>query len=120
MNALTTEQQATWDALISHPVPFTAEQMSGALYRYLCDDQLGEHAYGEDSKGNSMEITWIGSRGEWQVIDRFADGQCRIIYDDFWEGTWEDEDPELLYSMLNNLGLVEELQERLEEEADTQ
>lgn len=117
MKTLTETQQQVWDALTQAPTPFTTEQMSRALYRYLCDAQCGEHAYGEDSQGNSMEITWSSAHEEWQIINRFADGTTDIYYDHFWEGSWEDEDPELMYDILDRLDLVEELQERLEEEA---
>ena len=111
MNALSTEQQATWDALISHAVPFAAQQMSEALYRYLCDYQLGEHAYGEDGRGNSMEIRWSASHEEWQIINRFADGTTDTYYDHFHEDSWKYEDPRLLWDMCGRCNLIEDLEE---------
>lgn len=117
MNTLTETQQQVWDTLTQAPIPFTTEQMSEELYRYLCDAQAGEHAYGEDSKGNSMEITWSPAHEEWQIINRFADGTTDIYYDGFHEHSWKHEEPELLYDILDRLYLVEDLQERLEEEA---
>jgi len=110
MKTLTIDQQATWDALISHPVPFTTKQMSQVLYDYLCDSQIGDHAYGEDGKGNSMEIAWSSSHEEWQVINRFACGTTNIHYDGFWEESWVNEDLEMLYDMCQRLNLIDELE----------
>ena len=107
MNTLTPEQQYTWDRLCGK---FSAKQMSQAIYDYLCDSQIGEHAYGEDGAGNSMEITWSAAHEEWQVINRFADGSTDIYYDSFWEESFANEDPKLLLDMCERLDLIEELE----------
>jgi hypothetical protein len=105
---MTSEQQ---------PIEISNKLLSEALYDYLCDSQRGEHAYGEDSKGNSMEIMWSSSHEEFQIINRY-NGKTDITYDTFWEGEWEDEDPVLLRDMCERLGLIEEIIERLEEEKE--
>lgn len=117
MNTLTVEQQAAWDVLNNRPIQFSTEQMSRALYDYLCNHQLGDHAYGEDVNGNSVEITWSAAHQEWQVINRY-DGQTDIYYDGFHEGSWEDEDPVLLRDMCDRLGLIDELTENFLEELE--
>ena len=120
MDKLTTSQQATWAVLNDQPIEFSTQQMSGALYDYLCGYQSGEHAYGEDAEGNSVEITWSAAHEEWQVINRYH-GETTIHYDSFWEGSWEDEDPVLLRDMCDRLGLIDELTEEfLEQQEDEQ
>lgn len=93
------------------------KQMSKALYDYLCDGQVGEHAYGEDAEGNSVEIMWSQAHEEFQIINRY-DGKTDIYYDHFCENYWEDEDTILLRDMCERLGLIDEIIERLEEEDD--
>ena len=99
-------------------IQISNKHLSEALYDYLCDSQRGEHAYGEDAEGNSMEIMWSSSHEEFQVINRFANGTTNIYYDSFCEEEWEDEDPVLLRDICERLGLIDEIIERLEEEDD--
>ena len=96
-------------------IQISNKQMSEALYNYLCDGQVGEHAYGEDAEGNSVEITWSQSHQEFQIINRYHNN-TDIYYDHFCENYWEDENPDLLRDMCERLGLIDEIIEKLEED----
>ena len=95
-------------------IKITTKYMSEALYNYLCESQIGEHAYGEDAQGNSVEITWSSAHEEFQIINRY-DGKTDIYYDHFSESSWENEDPVLLRDMCERLGLLEDIQAVIED-----
>lgn len=100
-------------AAIKTGIPYTAEQMSTAIYRCLCDSQITDYAYGEDSDGNSLEIHWHSKFEQWQMIYR-QNGQVSINYDSLHEHSLVWEEPSLLLSLCENLDLVDELQDELE------
>jgi hypothetical protein len=103
-------------AAIKTGIPYTAEQMSEAIYDSLCNSQIYDYAYGEDSAGNSLEIHWHSKFDQWQLIYR-QNGQPTINYDSLHETSLVHEEPSLLLSLCESLELVDELQELLEEEA---
>ena len=103
-------------AAIKTGIPYTAEQMSRAIYQALCDSQISDYAYGEDSEGNSLEIHWHSKFEQWQLITR-ENGQPMINYDSLHETSLIWEEPSLLLSLCESLDLVDELQDILEEEA---
>ena len=103
-------------AAIKTGIPYTAEQMSLAIYQALCDYQSSDYAYGEDSAGNSLEIHWHNGFEQWQMIYR-ENGQPIINYDGLHETSLVDEEPSLLLSLCESLDLIDELQEQLEEAA---
>jgi hypothetical protein len=92
------------------PIPFSVQQMSQAIYTALCEDQVHEYVSGQDGEGNSIEIAWSAAHEEWQVITRTGDG-IDVYYDHFCETSFADLDPEMLYDMCDNLGLIEAMQE---------
>jgi hypothetical protein len=100
-------------AAIKTGIPYTAEQMSEAIYRALCDSQIYDYAYGEDSGGNSLEIHWHSKFEQWQLVYR-VNGQATINYDALHETSLVYEQPSLLLSLCESLDLVEQLQEELE------
>jgi hypothetical protein len=95
------------------PIPFSVQQMSQAIYTALCEDQVHEYVSGQDGEGNSIEIAWSAAHEEWHVITRTGDG-IDVYYDHFCETSFADLDPEMLYDMCDNLGLIETLQEAVE------
>ena len=101
-------------------IQISNKHLSEALYDYLCNSQRGEHAYGEDAEGNSMEIMWSSSHEEFQVINRFADGTTNIYYSNFCEEEWENEDPVLLRDICERLDLIDEIiEEHYDEDTAT-
>ena len=95
-------------------VPFGVEQMSEFIYDVLCNGQIREHAFGQDGSNNSLEIQWNQVRDEWQLI-RDENGRTTVRYDHLYEGSFLDEDPELLYDIIENWDMVEKLQDQLED-----
>jgi hypothetical protein len=102
-------------AAVKTGIPYTAEQMSLAIYRSLCDSQVYDYAYGEDKDGNSLEIHWHNRYEQWQMIYR-VNGQPMINYDGLHETSLVHEEPSLLLSLCESLDLVDELKEQMEEE----
>ena len=100
-------------AALKTGIPYTAEQMSQAIYGVLCDSQITDYAYGETDE-ESLEISWHNRFEQWQIIRRDSKGHPEINYDGLHETALAFEDPKLLLDMCERLDLVEELDELLE------
>ena len=98
-------------------VPFGVEKMSKFIYDVLCNDQSREHAFGQDGPGNSLEINWSHTHEEWQFISR-VDYKTDVEYKGLWEESFVYEDPEILYDIIRNWNMVEDLEEILEIEEE--
>lgn len=105
-------------AALSTGIPYTREQMSKAIYDALCGYQSHEYATGETQE-ETLEISWHAGREQWQFV-RMEAGVRSIHYKGMWEGSLVGEDPDLLYSMCENLDLIDELQDELEDPRDLQ
>ena len=99
-------------------ITLTREQKEKVILDYLCESQIGEYAYGEDSNDNSTEIQWIESRCEWQIVD-VVDGKTHIDYEygDCSKAVAVLED-EILDDMIDNIYDEEELEEMFEDECE--
>jgi hypothetical protein len=97
-------------------ITLTREQKEQVILDYLCNNQIGEYAYGEDSKDNSTEIQWVESRCEWQIVD-VIDGKTHIDYESGGcEKAVSSLDDEILDSMIEDIYCDEELEEMFEDE----
>jgi len=108
--------QQILDLLRGHMDPDTARKL---LLDYLCYDQVGEHAYGEDGKGNYTEITWRDNDGDgyWWIEESF---NGKIYKDDEWGGCEKAVDnlsDDIAFDMCERLGLEPDYDEDDEEEA---
>lgn len=111
--------QACLEDLLNQPA-YTPERMSEAIYDCLCEGQVRESAYGEDNDDNSVAIEWSPGHQEWQIIWRWNTGECRVEYDHFYEGSFEDWDPLLLLSLCDDLDLIDSLQESWDDQQGDQ
>ena len=107
------ESQQSFDILRGHIDPDTARKL---LLDYLCYDQIGEHAYGEDDDGNSVEITWRDNNGDgyWWIEEHF-NGQ--VLKDDEWGGCEKavgSLSDVIAFDMCNRLGLEPDYEEAAE------
>lgn len=94
----------------------TREQRQKIILDYLCYNQAGQWARGEDSLGNSTEIQWIGGREEWQIIKRY-NGQTDIDYE--WGGCEKavgNLEDEVLDDMISNIYDEDDLAEMFEDQ----
>lgn len=84
----------------------TREQQEQLVLDYLCYNQMGEHALGQDSAGCSVEIQWVECRCAWQIIETDAEGNISIDYEsggcEHAVGGLSDE---ILADMIEELGL---------------
>ena len=108
------ESQQSFDILRGHIDPDTARKL---LLDYLCYDQVGEHAYGEDDDGNSVEITWRDNNGDgyWWIEEHF-NGQ--VLKDDEWGGCEKavgNLSDVIAFDMCNRLGLEPDYEEEVAE-----
>jgi hypothetical protein len=109
-------QQQTLDLLRGHMDPDTAKKL---LLDYLCYDQVGEHAYGEDGTGNYAEITWRDNDGDgYWWIEESVNG--KIYKDDEWGGCEKaigNLSDDIAFDMCKRLGLEPDYDE---DDEDTQ
>ena len=101
-------------AALTTGLPYTAAQMSKAIYNALANWQTHTWA-GGDTQDESLEISWHEGHQEWQFV-RMVRGVRTIEYDQLYESALADEDPELLYSLCDSLDLLEDLQAELEDQ----
>jgi hypothetical protein len=98
-------QQQTFDILRGHIEPDTARKL---LLDYLCYDQMGEDAYGEDDAGNSVKINWIDrTDGGYWSIKQYSNGQLAFAEDEYGgcEKAVGNLDDDILFDMCERLGL---------------
>lgn len=80
-------------------------QLSTRIYEYLCENQTGDYAYGENGHGDSLEIQWSESHKEWQLISRVNGDIVYLDYTHLHENSLADEDRDLLLDMYQRLGM---------------
>ena len=97
-------------------ITLTREQKEQVILDYLCNNQIGEYAYGEDSNDNSTEIQWVESRCEWQIVD-VIDGKTHINYESGGcEKAVSSLEDEVIDDMIDNIYNEDELKEMFEDQ----
>lgn len=94
-------------AMLAYDIPYSAAQLSQAIYNCMCRFQRYEYAHGRN-EDESVEIAYSIGYGCWQIIIYDQDENPKAVrYWDLTETTFADWPVDLLWDICKNL-LIDE------------